>query len=164
MKLSVSVDLRWRTWAWPPVDMGSLSKTDIAGAEVEGGLARTLGATVGLVGVINLQEAHNWICASTTGNINTSCKRRFDWALLLELESFCEPVLASMRQLAQNRHSWNRHCIWYITPSYVRPSMDTRLFRVIDGIVSVFLGCVNLTCRTSHLNDSKWITLTCGHN
>jgi len=51
--------------------MGSLSKTDIAGAEVEGGLARTLGATVGLVGVINLQE----------------------------------PVLASMRQLAQNRHS-----------------------------------------------------------
>lgn len=41
--------------------------------------------------------------------------------------------------------------------------MDTRLFRVIDGIVSVFLGCVNLTCRTSHLNDSKWITLTCGH-
>ena len=45
--LYISVDLRWRAWAWPPVDTGSLSKTDIiAGAEVEGGLARTLGATV----------------------------------------------------------------------------------------------------------------------
>ena len=78
MKLPVSVDLRWRAWAWPPVDMGSLSKTDIAGAEVEGGLARTLGATVSRCNK-SPRGRHNWICASTTGNINTSCKRRLIW-------------------------------------------------------------------------------------
>lgn len=86
-----------------------------------------------LVGLINLQGVQNWISAPTTGNSNTWWKRRITWAA---------SVGDLLRQLAQDRHSWNREFNWYITPSYVRPSADAWLFQVIDTINSLFLGCV----------------------
>ena len=61
-----------------------------------------------------------------------------------------------------NRHSWNRHFIWYTTPS-LRETVHE--YTPLPGYWwnSQCIPPLCLTCRTSHLNESEWITLTCGH-